>query len=250
MRLRLKPPNRRWSARPALFSTIAASNLSQVALKEPLNFSGNALGLNRKEDKTQMKNLYTWKFKKAGGKSMPPLTAWLKNQRGAMFGLDARIALAIFGVLSVVGGYSATTIFKDAQITQLSTELSNLKKAYQEFYLSTGDHTNRFMDLIKNDYDVVGWRGPYTDLLSDKSRIYDGVYSLMEGRQDVAGVPPVECTGGICSMWLKLTKVKDSVAADLDDRLDAEPSPNSGVLRIEFQQGGTDDIYFLVTAKH
>jgi type II secretory pathway pseudopilin PulG len=198
----------------------------------------------------EMKNLYRQRpGQKMKREALSPL-GWLTNQRGAMFGLDARIALAIFGVLSVVGGYSATTIFKDAQITQLSTELSNLKKAYQEFYLSTGDHTNRFMDLIKNDYDIVGWRGPYTDLLSDKSRIYDGVYSMVEGRQDVAGVPPVECTGGICSMWLKLTKVKDSVAADLDERLDAEPSPNSGVLRIEFQQGGTDDIYFLVTAKH
>ncbi|MDD9912009.1 MAG: hypothetical protein OXR68_07560 [Alphaproteobacteria bacterium] len=175
---------------------------------------------------------------------------FFKDQRGAMFGLDARIALAIFGVLSVVGGYSATTMFREAQITQLATELTNLKKAYQEFHLSTGDHTTRFMDLIKNDYDIIGWQGPYTDLLSDKSRIYDGVYSFMEGRQDVAGVPPVECTGGICSIWLKLTGVKDSVAADLDKRMDAEPSPNGGVLRIEYQQGGADDVYFLVTAKH
>ncbi|MFZ2620760.1 MAG: hypothetical protein WAX89_07810 [Alphaproteobacteria bacterium] len=173
-----------------------------------------------------------------------------KNQQGAMFGLDARIALAIFGVLSIVGGYTATNMFKEAQITQLSTELDNLKKAYQEYLLSTGEYTTRFMDLIKNDYDVVGWKGPYTDLLSDKSRIYEGVYSFAEGRQDVPGVPPVECSGGICAIWLKLTKVKDTVAADIDQRLDAEPSPNGGVLRIEYQQGGTDDIYYLVTAKH
>ena len=172
----------------------------------------------------------------------------LKSQRGAMFGLDARIALVIFGVLSIVGGYTMTSIFGETKITQLSTELSNLKKAYQEFYLSTGEHTNRFMDLIRNDYDVVGWNGPYTDLLSDKSRTY-GVYSFVEGRQDVSGVPPVECTGGICSTWLKLTGVKDNLAASLDKLLDTESSPGDGVLRIEFQQGGTDDIYYLISAR-
>ena len=172
------------------------------------------------------------------------------SQKGAMFGLDARIALAIFGVLSVVGGYSATSMFKEAQITQLATELNNLKKAYQEFHLSTGEHSNRFMDLINNAYDIAGWQGPYTDLLSDKSRISEGIYTIHTGRQDVDGVPPVECTGGICAQWIKLTAVRDNTAKDLDERLDTEASPTKGVLRIAFQQGGTDDIYFLMMARH
>ncbi len=181
---------------------------------------------------------------------MKRLKTAFNHQQGAIFGLDARIALAIFGVLSVVGGYTATSMFREAQITQLTTELSNLKKAYQEFHLSTGEHTKRFMDLIKNDYDIIGWSGPYTDLLSDKSRIYEGYYSFVEGRQDVAGVPPVECTGGICSIWLKLTGVNDTIAKQVDERLDNGASPNDGVLRVAYQQGNTDDIYYLVMAKY
>ncbi len=173
----------------------------------------------------------------------------MNNQRGAMFGLDARIALAIFGVLSVVAGVSSINVLSSAGVTALATELNNLKKAYQEFNLSTGDYTDKFMDLIKNESDTIGWNGPYIDLLSDKSRTY-GVYSFTEGRQDVNGVPPIECLGGICGVWLKLTGVKDSVAEKIDKQFDAEASPNSGVLRIEFQTGGTDDIYFLLTAKH
>jgi hypothetical protein len=173
------------------------------------------------------------------------------SQRGAMFGLDARIALAIFGLLSVVAGVTAINVLGSAGVTALTTELSNMKKAYQEFHLATGDHTTRFMDLIDNTSDIVGWNGPYVDLLSDKSRQY-GVYSLVEGRQDVAGVPPVDCSsgGGICAIWLKLTKVKDSLGQKLDETLDAEASPNAGVLRIEFIPGGTDDIYYLLTAKN
>lgn len=167
-----------------------------------------------------------------------------------MFGLDARIALAIFGILSVVAGVAAINIFGQAGTTAMVTELNNMKKAYTEFHLATGEHTTKFLDLVNNDSDYQGWNGPYIDgMVSDKSRTY-GTYSLVEGRQDVPGVPPVECTGGgICSIWLKLTKVKDSIAKEVDKTLDAEESANAGVFRIEYIPGPTDDIYYLVTAR-
>jgi hypothetical protein len=169
-------------------------------------------------------------------------------QRGAMFGLDARIALAIFGILSIVAGVTAINVLGQAGVTAMITELQNVKKAYQEFHLATGDNTTRFLDLVDNQSDILGWNGPYIDLLSDKSRQY-GTYSLVEGRQDVSGVPPVECSGGLCGIWLKLTKVKDSVAAEADKSMDAESNGSAGVFRIEYQPGGTDDIYFLLGTK-
>lgn len=170
------------------------------------------------------------------------------SQSGAMFGLDARIALGIFGVLSVVAGVTAINVMGSAGVTALVTEMKNLQKAYQEFHLATGDHTLRFMDLIDNQSEISGWNGPYIDLLSDKSRTY-GSYSFVEGRQDVNGVPPVECSGGgICSVWLKLTKVKDSVAAQADEALDGEKNANAGAIRIELTPGDKDDLYFLVAA--
>lgn len=184
-------------------------------------------------------------------KSMSLSTTLLtSNQRGAMFGLDARIALAIFGILSVVAGVAAINVFGQAGTTALVTELNNMKKAYTEFHLGTGEHTLKFMDLINNDTGYQGWQGPYIDgMLSDKSRTF-GTYSFAEGRQDVNGVPPVECSGGgICSTWLKLTKVKDSIAKEVDKSLDGEENPNGGTFRIEFIPGPTDDIYYLVAAK-
>jgi hypothetical protein len=175
----------------------------------------------------------------------------VRRQQGAMFGLDARIALAIFAVLSVIAGVAAINVLGNAAVTAQVTEFSNMKKAYQEFHLATGENTTRFLDLVDNSSDIQGWNGPYVDLLNDKSRTY-GVYSLVEGRQDVPGVPPVECTsgGGICSIWLKLTKVKDSVAASLDQALDGEAGANAGIFRIEYTPGNTDDVYYLVGAKN
>ncbi|TKW60395.1 MAG: hypothetical protein DI628_05625 [Blastochloris viridis] len=175
---------------------------------------------------------------------------FLSNQSGAMFGLDARIALAIFGILSVVAGVAAINVFGQASTTAMVTEFSNIKKAYTEFHLATGEHTTRFMDLIDNDTGFSGWSGPYMEgMLSDKSRQY-GTYSFVEGRQDVAGVPPVECSGGgICATWLKLTQVKDSVAAEVDKTLDSTATANSGVFRIEFVPGPNDTVYYLIAAK-
>ncbi len=42
--------------------------------------------------------------------------------RGAMFGLDARIALAIFGALSVISGAALYSAIKESRITSLLTE--------------------------------------------------------------------------------------------------------------------------------
>lgn len=172
------------------------------------------------------------------------------KQSGAMFGLDARIALAIFGILSVVAGVAAINVFSQAGTTALVTEMSNIKKAYTEFHLATGEHTLKFMDLINNDTGYQGWNGPYIEgMLSDKSRTY-GTYSFVEGRQDVACVPPVECSGGgICATWLKLTKVKDSIAKEVDKSLDSEENAGTGTFRIELVPGPTDDVYYLIAAK-
>lgn len=183
-------------------------------------------------------------------KSLIRTSTLLRNQSGAMFGLDARIALAIFGILSVVAGVAAINVFGQASTTAQITEFSNIKKAYTEFQLGTGEHTLKFEDLLNNDSGYQGWQGPYmTDMLTAKSRSY-GMYSFVEGRQDVPGVPPVECSGGgICSVWLKLTKVKDSIAKDIDKTLDTDDSPNAGTFRIEYIPGPTDDVYFLIAAK-
>ncbi len=43
--------------------------------------------------------------------------------KGAMFGLDARIALAIFGALSVISGAALYSAIKQAKVTQVNQTL-------------------------------------------------------------------------------------------------------------------------------
>jgi len=45
------------------------------------------------------------------------------NNKGAMFGLDSRIALAIFGALSVISGAALYSAIQEAKATALYNEL-------------------------------------------------------------------------------------------------------------------------------
>ena len=51
-------------------------------------------------------------------------------KKGAMFGLDARIALAIFGALSVISGAALYSAIQDAQATAMIVRLNEVGKAF------------------------------------------------------------------------------------------------------------------------
>jgi type II secretory pathway pseudopilin PulG len=89
------------------------------------------------------------------------------TKQGAMFGLDARIALAIFGALSVISGAALYSAIKEAKITAYVTELNEIAKAYEAYYLDTGSQVPavdsiwlKIENLVKND-NIDGWKGPY-----------------------------------------------------------------------------------------
>jgi type II secretory pathway pseudopilin PulG len=88
--------------------------------------------------------------------------------KGAMFGLDARIALAIFGALSVISGAALYSAIKDAKVTAFITEVDNISKAYEQYLLDTGVEpvdqnyfTPKMSELVVNDAGVSNWNGPY-----------------------------------------------------------------------------------------
>ena len=58
---------------------------------------------------------------------------WLTSQRGAMFGLDARMAMLIFGLLSIIAGYYGYSRIATAKYAALIKELEDLDLAMQAY---------------------------------------------------------------------------------------------------------------------
>jgi type II secretory pathway pseudopilin PulG len=100
---------------------------------------------------------------------------FILNKKAAMFGLDARIALAIFGALSVISGAALYSAIQNAKVVQWQTYFSELNKASEAYYLDTGvqipftsytifDDESLILSinsLVINEDNVSNWKGPY-----------------------------------------------------------------------------------------
>jgi type II secretory pathway pseudopilin PulG len=91
-------------------------------------------------------------------------------KKGAMFGLDARIALAIFGALSVISGAALFSAIQESKLTATYTGMQEILKSYEALYLDTGslrtlssDKTMFDANDLITDNSMPGWSGPYID---------------------------------------------------------------------------------------
>jgi type II secretory pathway pseudopilin PulG len=143
------------------------------------------------------------------------------SQRGALFGLDARIALALFGILSIVAGYLAfgrLEVAKQAVLIQEMEAFDHAFRAYQAdmgtFYLFTLDKPvnddSSIEDItalwkpsmVKNGF-KPHWNGPYLHRDTRKSRHW-GNYSVFYSQADRRNY----CTADSeCVIWLSLSGV-------------------------------------------
>ncbi len=146
-----------------------------------------------------------------------------KNQKGAMFGLDARVALAIFGGLSVIAGAAVISSITETNVTALTTEFDNISKGYINQVFDTGVDTVTFDDLL-TDSGAVSWNGPYLTIASN-DQVRFGTYSLGEGPDAAAANPTGAACVGICYVWLELSEVPTPIAELLDEAIDGtEPA--------------------------
>lgn len=170
------------------------------------------------------------------------------SKKAAMFGLDARIALAIFGALSVISGAALYSAIQESKIISFITEVKEIEKSVESYYLDIGQrlpvHTTNVHlylgDLLTNRENLPNWQGPYfplehTDNFCVKFNIakIDSVncayYMLMISDGWNATVSNNYCaTGSVnCSSWLLMqansTSGKSELAKifnELDKRLD------------------------------
>jgi type II secretory pathway pseudopilin PulG len=89
------------------------------------------------------------------------------NKKGAMFGLDARIALAIFGALSVISGASLYSAIQESKVVALQAQFNEVEKSIEQYILDIGSappKTHNWVDLsylMDNKDSNSNWNGPY-----------------------------------------------------------------------------------------
>jgi type II secretory pathway pseudopilin PulG len=181
------------------------------------------------------------------------------NKKGAMFGLDARIALAIFGALSVISGAALYSAIQQAKATALLTDLREIGKAWEAYYLDTGeelpransDSSSGFFNrmnihrLLENN-NIKGWNGPYlnypirTSNLADYSLVhnnYGNVYMFsLNGDNDWGDASPLNdgyCeVGDDCYIWAYISGINNlNLNKRVDEIIDGGDGPLYGNLR-------------------
>jgi type II secretory pathway pseudopilin PulG len=107
-------------------------------------------------------------------------------KKGAMFGLDARIALAIFGALSVISGAALYSAIQSANAERWRQFFENVKKSTEAYSLDTYKKipiysaANLQLDarqLASNNIGINNWNGPY---LNGQHMLTGGINGLIE----------------------------------------------------------------------
>lgn len=186
---------------------------------------------------------------------------FMLNNKGAMFGLDARIALAIFGALSVISGAALYSAIQESRTVSLLASLNEVSKAIEQYMLDTGadlvkgHSSSRFdMESLVKDLSIVGWNGPYlsygnsTDAnlyLEDGLPVGERLGSRYATDDDFpTATDIVVCTTGKpCYVWILLHNAPEDLVKQLDLKVDGVEGALTGNLRYHLT-GSLRHIYF------
>lgn len=188
------------------------------------------------------------------------------NQKAAMFGLDARIALAIFGALSVISGAALYSAIQQSKITAYIANMNEVAKAVEQYMLDTGSdlplanvHTYDAENLVTQRVTVANWNGPYIGLqlpplvsnnhLVGMNTTANSTNVFVKRAPNTAwGDPdPVGgCDGSApCFYWVETNCHPDSIIAALDLQVDGTSDLTEGKIRSSAcAAAGTAKMYF------
>ena len=177
------------------------------------------------------------------------------NKKGAMFGLDARIALAIFGALSVISGAALYSAINQSKVVAYQSQLSELEKAVSSYLLDTGidlpiaSITGAITTYLTEDNGITGWKGPYLqaerETAGDANRLdfgfLDSYYFKVKVANDSAWESPEdnadgngECSSAsTCYYWMEVRFHSSSVLNELDLAYDGELNSAEGIFRVK-----------------
>lgn len=195
------------------------------------------------------------------------LRTGIYRRRAAMFGLDARIALAIFGTLSVITGATMLKTVREAKVRAEIEQLQQLSKAVQAYMLDVGVdfpqrtgqdityHERRIEDLLNSTQ--IGWKGPYIggEVTAEDHYInLNGIkhWLYLQANEDWGGA--TNGTGKLCSSsvekcyyWIKVYTrhlfllSNEAYALQMDQLIDGGDGDSKGNLRIHWYDGDLED---------
>tara|TARA_Y100001960_G_scaffold317499_1_gene385906 strand:+ start:421 stop:1011 length:591 start_codon:yes stop_codon:yes gene_type:complete len=175
----------------------------------------------------------------------------MKLNKAAMFGLDARIALAIFGALSVISGAALYSAIQQSKVTALVTSIKEQEKAFEQYFLDTGQHipfyttgyTNayNYNNLFTNVANVDGWNGPYisNDYDDSDQRFqlpggYKGLMATFEHDDwgvGTAGADIACSSGDLCAVFVEITTPGADIAKAVELAIDGTADDKKGKVR-------------------
>ncbi len=172
----------------------------------------------------------------------------LFQQKGAMFGLDARIALAIMGAISVIAGsyYFASNF--TARARAMSEELRQYGLAIDGYQydlkedlsgtVTTANGTNEVTALFDDSVIQASfrglWNGPYLDH-QDAGSLLNAPGAVMTFVKSPTDSTAASCSViTSCNYWIRLQPFSENTAIELDRIFDGgtEGTPeDEGILR-------------------
>ena len=168
-------------------------------------------------------------------------------KKGAMFGLDARIALAIFGALSVISGAALYSAIKESKSIAKLSQIQEVVKAYEQFYLDTGAHVKKstgdiinIEELVDNTEVRANWKGPYLSYKKADSRNglqteYDDIVTRVRINGtwgETSGVVADECISKEdCQLWIGWLGLPQNISDYIDEKIDGTLNDSEGDIR-------------------
>lgn len=177
----------------------------------------------------------------------------VNNSRGALFGMDARIAMAIFASITVVIGYFSFGKINSAKDSALLKELTAIHNSIQnyqtdmttfyQFTIDTSNGTNDFIALYDSSTILANyqgnWNGPYYSAISPNHHVY-GSFTLTYAQADRSA-----CLSSTdCYVWIGLTQVDqemwEAVNSFVDEQWGSAPEVAGHTIG-KVQADGTTD---------
>lgn len=179
------------------------------------------------------------------------MTKNYKKQYAAMFGLDARVALTIFGALSIITGATLYKVINNVNVISDIFELTEINKAVESYLLDTGINLPLYVESEPSRLNgkeliissVSGWKGPYLNLnYTEKDDIV--YFNTPQHTFNIAKYSDLEWTstapkkcvdGGNCYYWVNFAyrgeKDYRSYMKKIDMIIDGNDSQTTGKFR-------------------